>query len=119
MAEELFSSGYVDNNPSNPGMGGPGNVKRSVADWRRAFPDTMNRFGDVLDGGDLVAAYWATRGTHRREFLGLPATGWRIEMTSGGVFRVEGGKVAESWDLFDALGLLRRLGTKPRPEGGR
>jgi steroid delta-isomerase-like uncharacterized protein len=119
LAEELFSPGYVDNNPSNPGMGGLKNVKRSVADWHRAFPDTVNEVGDVLAEGDLVAARWATRGTHRGEFLGLPATGRRVEVTSSGVFRVEAGKVAESWDHFDALGLLGQLGATFHPEGTR
>jgi predicted SnoaL-like aldol condensation-catalyzing enzyme len=88
LAGKLFSPGYVDNNPSNPGMGGLENVKRSVADWHRAFPDTVNEVGDVLAEGDLAAARWVT----------------------SGVFRVEAGKVAESWDHFDALGLLGQLG---------
>jgi C-1 hydroxylase len=85
-------------------------VKRSVADWHRAFPDTMNEVGDFLAEGDLVAARRVTRGTHRGEFLGLPASGRRVEVTTSGVFRVEAGKVAESWDHFDALGLLGQLG---------
>ena len=33
LAGERFSPGYVDNNPSTPGMGGLETVKRSVADW--------------------------------------------------------------------------------------
>ena len=57
-------------------------MKRSVADWHRAFPDTVNEVGDVLAEGDLVAARWVTRGTHRGEFLGLPASGRRVEVTS-------------------------------------
>jgi len=119
LAEELFAPGYVDNNPSNPDMAGLENVKRSVADWHRAFPDTVNEVGDVLAEGNLVAARWTTRGAHRGVFLGLPATGKRIEVTSSGVFRVEGGKVAESWDHYDALGLLGQLGATFRPDGPR
>jgi len=55
-------------------------VKRSVADWHRAFPDTVNDVGDVLAEGDLLA---------------------------------------ESWDHFDALGLLGQLGFTFRPDGPR
>jgi steroid delta-isomerase-like uncharacterized protein len=118
LADELFSSDYVDHNPSNPEMSGLENVKRSVADWHRAFPDTVNEMQDLLAEGDRVAARWLTRGTHRAEFLGIPATGNRIEVTSSGIFRIEGGKVAESWDHFDALGMLGQLGATPEPEGG-
>ncbi len=117
LADELFSRDCVDNNPSNPGMGGLENLKRSVADWHRAFPDTVNEVQDLLAEGDLVAARWVTRGTHRGEFLGAPATGNRIEVTSSGVFRISSGKVAESWDHFDALGLLRQLKVTLQPRG--
>ena len=117
VADELFAPDFVDHNPSNPGMGGLENVKRSVADWRRAFPDTVNEVEDLLAEGDRVAARWVTRGTHRGGFLGLPATGNRIEVTASGIFRVSGGKVAESWDHFDALGMLEQLGANPEPKG--
>lgn len=49
------------------------------------------------------------------EFPRLPATGKRVGVTSSGVFRVDGGKVSEGWDHFDALGLLGQLGATLRP----
>ena len=119
MAEELFSPTYVDNNPSNPGMGGLENVRRSVAGWHRAFPDTVNEVQDVLAGGDLVAARWVTRGTHLGEFMGIPATGTPIAVTSGGFSRIEDGRIAESWDHSDLPGMLRQLGATVRQGGGR
>ena len=91
----------------------------SVADRHRAFPDTVNEVGGVLAEGGPVAARRVTRGTHRGEFLGLPATRKRVEVTPNGVFRVKAGKIAESWDHFDALGLLAQLGATLRPEGTR
>lgn len=117
LADELFHPDFVDHNPSNPELGGLENIRRSVADWHRAFPDTVNKVRDILAEGDRVAARWVTRGIHQGEFLGIPATGNRIEVTSSGVFRVEGGKVAESWDHFDALGLLSQLGAAIVPKG--
>jgi catechol 2,3-dioxygenase len=117
LTDELFSLDYVDHNPSNPGMSGLENVKRSVANWHRAFPDTVNEVQDLLAEGDRVAARWVTCGTQRGESLGIPATGNRIEVTSSGVFRIEGGKVAESWDHFDALGMLAQLGATLGPKG--
>lgn len=114
-AEELFSPGYVDNNPSNPGMDGFENVRRSVADWHGAFPDTVNEVLELIAEGDLVSARWVTRGTHRGEFLGIPATGHPIEVTSSGIFRIEDGKISESWDHFDVLLMLRQLGATVRP----
>ena len=73
-------------------MGGLENIKRSVADWHRAFPDTVNAVEDLLAEGDRVATRWMTRGTHPGEFLGIPATGNRIEVTASGIFRVLGAR---------------------------
>jgi hypothetical protein len=42
VADEVFTPGYVDHTPSNPGLSGIENVKKSVQDWRAAFPDTLN-----------------------------------------------------------------------------
>lgn len=117
LADELFYPDFVDHNPSNTGMDGLENIKRSVAGWHRAFPDTVNEVEDLLAEGDRVAARWVTRGTHSGEFLGIPATGARIAVTSSGIFRMEGGRVAESWDHFDVLGLLAQMGAAIVPKG--
>ena len=52
--------------------------------------------------------------THTGEFRGLPATNERIRVTDIGIFRFsEEGKVVESWDAMDQLGMLRQLGAIP------
>lgn len=116
VADEIFATGYVDHNPSNPGMSGVENIKRSVNDWRTAFPDTRNTVEDVVAEGNKVAVRWTTRATHRGEFMGILPTGNRVAVTSIGVFRLSGGKIVESWDEYDALGLLRQLGASFLPE---
>lgn len=116
VADEVFCPDFLDHNPSIPGMAGLENIKRSVAAWCMAFPDTVNVLEDLLAEGDKVAARWVTRGTHRGVFLGIPPTGNRIEVTSTGIFRMKDGRVAESWDHFDALGMLEQLGAVPKPK---
>jgi predicted ester cyclase len=44
--------------------------------------------------------------------MGIPATGARVTVTASGLFRLSGGRIVESWDHFDALGLLRQLGAE-------
>lgn len=119
LAGELFHPDFVDHTPSNPDLGGLQNVKRSVADWHEAFPDTVNVVEELIAEGDMVAARWVTRGTHRGEFMELAPTGRSIEVGSSGIFRTSGGKVVESWDHFDALGMLEQLGAAPKPKSLR
>jgi predicted ester cyclase len=60
---------------------------------------------------------WTLHVTHTGEFRGIPATGRQITITGIGIFRFsEEGKVVESWDSLDQLGMLRQLGALPEPE---
>ena len=78
VADEVLAPEFVDHNPSNPGLSGPDNIKRSVADWCRAFPDTRTVVDDLIAEADRVAACWTSTATHRGTFLGIPATGVRV-----------------------------------------
>ena len=61
-----------------------------------------------------MATHWRLEATHTGEFRGLPATNARIRVTDIGIFRFsEEGKVVESWDAMDQLGMLRQLGAFP------
>jgi predicted ester cyclase len=59
---------------------------------------------------------WTMRGTHQGEFRGLAPSGKRITVIGIGIFRFsEEGKVVESWDNVDQLGMIQRLGAIPLP----
>jgi predicted ester cyclase len=52
--------------------------------------------------------------THTGEFRGIPATNKRITVTGIGIFRFsDDGRVVESWDSMDQLGMLQQLGAIP------
>ena len=50
-------------------------------------------------------------------FAGVPATGRFASWGSIRIYRIEGGKVVETWAMQDRLGLLQRLGATPAAEG--
>ena len=118
VADEVLAPEFVDHNPSNPGLPGRDNLKRSVAEWCRAFPDTRTVVDDLIAEADRVAARWTSTATHRGMFLGIPATGVHVSVTGSGLFRLVGGRIVESWDHFDALGLVRQLGGVVGPPRG-
>ena len=115
VVDQIFAPDYVDHDPSNPEMSGVENIKKSVSDWRAAFPDTRNTVEDVIAEGDRVAIRWTTRATHRGEFMGVPATGSRITVAGFGIFRFSEGRIVESWDIYDAHGMLQQLGAGDEP----
>jgi ketosteroid isomerase-like protein len=53
---------------------------------------------------------WTITGTHEGELTGIPPTGRRISITGISIARIANGKIIESWNNWDALGLMQQLG---------
>ncbi len=66
--------------------------------------------------GDRVATRWTGTGTHEGELMGIAPTGNRVEVAGMVISRISGGKIAESWSNYDALGMMQQLGVIPSPE---
>jgi predicted ester cyclase len=88
---------------------------QEAADFRRGFPDVRSTIEDLIAEGDRVAARWKSRATHLGEYAGVPPTGKEVEFTGISVYRIEGGRIAESWTVEDELGLMRQIGAVPEP----
>jgi steroid delta-isomerase-like uncharacterized protein len=82
--------------------------------YRAAFPDLRMEAEDVLVSGDKVVARARATGTHQGEFMGMPATGARVEVQLIDIMRFDGtGRVCEHWGVADMLSLLQQLGAVP------
>ncbi len=88
---------------------GPEPFARLHAAFLTAFPDLTLVVEDVVAEGDKVAVRWSISGTHRGDFLGVAATGRRIQAQGTTWHRYEGGRLVEGWDCWNAEGLLRQL----------
>jgi predicted ester cyclase len=97
-AEELFAAGQAEA------------AKQGAADFRRGFPDVVSTIEDLIAEGDKVVARWRSRATHRGDYLGTPPTGKEVEFTGISIYRLEGDKIVESWNIEDQFGLMRQIG---------
>ncbi|MBS1895289.1 MAG: ester cyclase [Actinobacteria bacterium] len=76
-----------------------------------AFPDWRMELHEMLPSGDKVVIRASVSGTHEAEFMGIPATGTRME--TGGIDILgfgDDGLVHEHWGVFDVITLMRQLG---------
>ncbi len=55
-------------------------------------------------------------GPRHEELMGAGPTGNRVEITGITISRIEGGKIAEDWINYDALGMMQQVGAIPAPE---
>ena len=74
-----------------------------------AFPDAHHTIDDLIAEGDRVVLRTTARGTHRGDFEGIARTDRSVEFTGLVVYRVEAGKIVESWGEIDFLRLIRDL----------
>ena len=58
---------------------------------------------------------FVAKGTHTKEFMGVPATGKDVEISGVNIFRIAGGKIVEHWVNYDAMGLMQQIGAIPDP----
>jgi predicted ester cyclase len=74
-----------------------------------AITDRTNTIIQLVGEGDTVAARLQITGTHSGNLYGIPATGQAIDIALGAIFRLENGKVVESWYMAEEARLLRQL----------
>jgi predicted ester cyclase len=88
---------------------GTGAFKQFWKSFLSAFPDLKVTVEDVLLEGDKTAIRIAFGGTHSGEGIGIAATNRRFNSTAIIIVLWREGKIAESWNEFDAAGMMRQL----------
>jgi steroid delta-isomerase-like uncharacterized protein len=89
--------------------------KQFILMYFTAFPDAYVTIEDMIAEGDKVAWRYTATGTHQGDLFGIPPTGKSASVPGLVILRYAGGKVAEQWVNFDALGLMQQLGVIPPP----
>lgn len=114
VADELIADDYVSNGPQAPPAHGPDGVRARVGLYQDAV-DGHWEVEEIISAGDRVVVRWTGSGTHQGELMGVDPTGKPISVDAISIFRIEDGKIAEEWTVWDALGLLQQVGAVPAP----
>jgi steroid delta-isomerase-like uncharacterized protein len=82
--------------------------------YRAAFPDLEMRAEETLVSGDRTVIRARATGTHRGEFMGMPATGKSIDVKLIDIMRFnDAGVICEHWGLVDMLSMMGQLDAIP------
>jgi steroid delta-isomerase-like uncharacterized protein len=112
---ELVVEDFVEQNPL-PGQGpGRAGLRDVLGGMNAAFPDIHWNVQDTVVEGERIATVLLWTGTHRREFMGIPATGRSVRVEAWTLDRYRNGQLAESRIIMDVVGLLTQLGVIPAP----
>jgi steroid delta-isomerase-like uncharacterized protein len=95
-----------------PGLDGLKDILRAM---RAGFPDIVFSIQEQVAERDKVASRFEWTGTHRGEFLGIPATGRTVRVWGIVIDRLEDGRIKDTRIIMDTFGLLGQLGVLPAP----
>jgi steroid delta-isomerase-like uncharacterized protein len=74
-----------------------------------AFPDMHFDVKDLFGVGDQIAVRWTATMHHSGNGLGMEASGADITIQGMGIARFSDGKLVETWDNWDKLGLFQQI----------
>jgi steroid delta-isomerase-like uncharacterized protein len=112
LASELVTDDYVSHGPQAPPAEGP----QGVIDRVGVYQDSVDghwEIDEIFSAEDRVVTRWTGTGTHIGELMGIPPTDRPISVEAITIHRIAGGKIAEEWTVWDALGLLQQIGAVP------
>lgn len=101
----------VISHPSPPGLP-PGitGLQLMMRGFLSCFTDVQFRVESFTQEGDMLSCHLVTHGTHSGDYLGIAATGRRVEIVDHLSYRLENGRIAEFWSRADPQALLSQLG---------
>jgi len=114
VVDELISASHALQDPIVSGSQvGPELYKRRVVEMTIGFPDLCFTIEDTIAEGEKFVACWTISGTHKGEFMEIPATGRKISVEGITIHHIRNGKILDSYARWDVLGLMRQLGAIP------
>jgi steroid delta-isomerase-like uncharacterized protein len=114
VVDEIYAPDYVDHDPTMPeDVHGIEGAKENYNMILSAFPDIQITIEDQVAEGDTVVSRWTMSATHQGELMDIPPSGKRVEFTGVTISRIEGGKIVEDWDIYNALGMMQQIGAIP------
>jgi len=115
LAADHGDTGYIES-PLFARVQGRADIEKSYRNLFGWFPDWSLVLDAPIVDGNRAAQYFRAKATHGGEFMGLDATGRRVEIQGIAIYRFEDGHIAEERRVYDFTGLLLQVGVlRARP----
>ena len=114
VSKEIISPSHALQSPNISGSSfGPEAYKRNVLHFLAGYPDLRWTIEDTIAEKDKVVACWTMSGTHKGDFMGIPATNKKVSVDGITIHHITNGKIMDSYSNWDALGMMQQLGVVP------
>ncbi len=113
LLSQLCTENYAYHGPGGVELRGIDQLREMIEGYLTAFPDLQMTPEDRIAEGNLIATRWSLVGTHDGPLDDIEPTGKKINITGQIIQRFEGTKIAEEWEVFDELEMLKQIGAMP------
>jgi steroid delta-isomerase-like uncharacterized protein len=118
LIPELFTEGFVFHDHADTAdvsYTGYAGVSEFLMPYFAMMPDLQFPADELvmMAEGNMVAIYWVARGTQTGAVPDIPASGNEVTVPGLSIYRLEDGKIAETWFTMDMLGFLTQIGLIP------
>ena len=121
VLNELVSPSHALQGPNFSGSAiGPEAYKLRVSAFYVGFPDLHWTIEDTVAEKEKVVVCWTFSGTHKGDYMGVPATNKKVSFDGMTIHHMADGKIMDSHSTWDALDLMQQLGVVPvlrQPKG--
>lgn len=115
--EETLFDEILAPNCTIHGVGGPQEIKATIANFRQAVPDATLTVEELIAEDDKVVVRWTIRGTLQGELWGAAPQGQPLTYSGITIHRFADGKIIEDRFQGDIYGLWMQLhGTPPEAQ---
>lgn len=112
ILEEVIHPEYQYWSPDSQ-LKGIGQLREFIQAFRNAFPDLNLQIDDVFSSNDRTCTAFTLRGTHKQDFMGIPATKQSVEVQGMVLSRIKDNKILEDREILDNLTFFQQLGVVP------
>jgi predicted SnoaL-like aldol condensation-catalyzing enzyme len=110
VVDESLTPDFIYHGPGGMEVKGREGYKKFLADLCTLYPDIKVTIEAIIAEGDMVATRNISVFTFKDKHITL----------AGSIMdRFEGGKIAETWELYDRLDLYRQMGIIPPEKPGQ
>ena len=108
--DEIVAEDFVDHHWLPDMQPGPESAKAWFRDvLGSVFSNMEIKIDFLVAEGDMVDCHFALHGKHTGDFAGIKPKGNAVVVPAISTFRIEGGKLAEAWELFDSGPFIEQL----------
>lgn len=105
-----YPAHYVHHDVSRPDVRTLAEYTQWARDLQAAISDLHIGIEDIIaDGNGKAVKRWTATGVNTGSLAGLPPSNKPVSFSGTSTYRIENGRIAESWYVYDLFGLLQQL----------